>query len=357
MSRPELFDLVALGGTALTRARFRVTLLGPRFELPPRSLILVTHRSDWDIPLTCNASRRGRFAAKPVFVARDDLFLPGFLAGYPPLPLPLRRALAGLDVGRVLRGQRLALPVASASRAQLVQVARELPSLPLDALPGDAVAAIRERARRLGGTEPRLLGDLLDGRYLDLLWRGWRRRDSLPGLDEFWARRQTVARRDFQALLDHVAGGGSLVVYPEGHPSPDGAIGPLERGLGVLVRRARPDALIPFGLAYDPLCRGRTRAYLAVGDPVPPAPRETERTVLAALRRTMPLTAGQVAAHALLHGRDARSVAAEALAEESRPREPRLAELLDEALAAAGVAPRHLLERLDLEFRSARAPA
>lgn len=357
MRSPRLFDAVALGGTAVTRARFAVRMLNERWELPPRSLLLVTHRSDWDIPLTTNVYWSGGMWGRDprlVFVARDDMFLPGFLAGYPRrLPLSVRRALTRVDVGGALRAHGLALPIASASRAQLAHVAREEPSLPLETLPETAEAA-RRRARRLGLREPRTLGDLLDAAYLDLLWPRWRTRGELPAADAFWTRRQALARRDFEGLLEHVASGGTLAIYPEGHPSPDGAIGPLERGLSVLVRRARPDLLIPVGLAYDPLARGRTRAYVAVGDPIAAAPRETEARVLAALRRTLPLTPGQVAAHAVLHGLDPRRVAGEAL-QEQRPREPRLAALLDEALAAAGRAPRALLERLDLEFRSARA--
>lgn len=357
MRRPHLFDLVALGGTALTRARFRVRMLTGPWELPPRSLLLVTHRSDWDIPLTTNLYSSGRLwrqEHRPVFVARDDMFLPGFLGGYPPsLPLRLRRALERVDVGGVLRAAELALPIASAGRVHLVHVARDEPALPVETVP-ELAEALRRRAARLGRPAPRRFGEALDGDFLDLLWRRWYRREELPGLERLWGRRQALARRDFEALLEHIAAGGSLVIYPEGHPSPDGAIGPLERGLSVLVRRARPDALIPVGLAYDPLARGRPRAYLAVGEPLAAAPRGTEAVVLAALRRTMPLTAGQVAAHALVQGLDPDRVAADAL-EEERPREPRLRELLGEALEVARRSPRPLLERLDLEFRSARA--
>ena len=352
----RLFDLVALGGTAVTRARFRVTVLAGRVELPPRSLLLVTHRSDWDIPLTTNVYRpAGMWARDPrlVFVARDDMFLPGFVAGYPRgLPAPLRRALARVDVGRILRRHRLALPIASASRAQLAQVAHGEPELPLDVLPQDAAADVRERARRLGRPEPRRLGDLLDAAYLDLLWPCWRDRAELPGLDAFWGRRRAVARRDFEALVAHLDSGGTLVVYPEGHPSPDGAIGPLERGLGVLVRRARPELLVPVGLGYDPLCRGRTRAYVAVGEPFEPPASGVDDAVLAALRRAMPVTAGAVAAHALVQGADPVEVAEAALAS-GRPREPRLRELLPEAVEAARRTQRALVERLDLEHRSA----
>jgi hypothetical protein len=67
------------------------------------------------------------------------------------------------------------------------------------------------------------------------------------------------------------------------------------------------------------------------------------------MRRTMPLTAGQLAAHALLHGARPEP--------DGRPADPRLAELLPAARAAARIAPRAVVERLDLELRSARGEA
>jgi hypothetical protein len=334
------FDAVAVGGTAATRARFRVRSLVRPFRLEPKTLLLVTHRSDWDIPLTTNIYWPGRMWARDprlVFVARDDLYLPGFLGGYPPgLPLPLRRALARVDVGRGLAAGRLALPIASATRARIADVRADDPAVPLAAVPAEPFL---ERARRLGRRPPRTLGEL-DGAYLDLLWAAYDHAE-LPGLDGFWARRQARARREFEALLEWVASGGSLAIYPEGRPSPDGAIGPLQRGLSLLIRRAEPDQLVAGGLAYDPLGRGRPRAYVALGEALPPT-----ADVLAAMRRTLPLTPGQLAAHAVLHG-----VAPEP---DGRPAEPRLRELLPEALAAARTAPRAVLERLDLELRSAR---
>jgi hypothetical protein len=143
------------------------------------------------------------------------------------------------------------------------------------------------------------------------------------------------------------------VLYPEGRPSPDGAIGPLQRGLGLLIRRARPDVLVTAALAYDPLGPGRTRAYVAVGTPFPPPAKGAEDAVLDGFRALLPLTPGQVAAHAAVQGIDPELVAARAL-EEGRPAEPRLRALLPGAVAAAREAPRSVLERLDLEFRSAR---
>jgi 1-acyl-sn-glycerol-3-phosphate acyltransferase len=336
-------DLVAVGGTLSTRARFRVRMLTGRFELPPRSLVVVTHRSDWDIPLTTNIYWPGgmwRRGVDMTFVARDDMFLPGFVAGYGALPLPLRRALARVDVGGGLRRHRLALPIASAARAHLVDVAHDDPALPLPEALGEPFLV---RARALGIAAPRTLGAARQPPFLDLLWR-WVEPGDADGLDGFWGRRRAQARRDLEALIARLDEGGALTLYPEGRPSPDGAIGPLQRGLSVLIRRAKPDAIVPIGLAYDPLTRGRTRAYVAVGEAFPPPAHDVEASVLRALRKTMPLTAGQVAAHTRLHGAEPEL--------DDRPAEPRLRALLPEALAVP--APAQLLERLDREFLTAR---
>jgi hypothetical protein len=40
------FHTIGPAVSAIPRVRFSVRVLTPRFELPPRSLLLVTHRSD-----------------------------------------------------------------------------------------------------------------------------------------------------------------------------------------------------------------------------------------------------------------------------------------------------------------------
>jgi hypothetical protein len=305
------FHAIGLTVPAVTRLRFDLRVLTPRFELPPRSLLLLTHRSDWDVPVTANVYWAGRFWRRDpqlLFVARDDLFLPGFLAGYPPgLPRPLRRALARVNVGPALLHGRLGVPIASAAHARLADLRLYDPSL----------VPTRDPERLWAAIEP-------DGE-----------------LQAFWAHRAARARRDFQRLVEHVRGGGCLALYPEGRPSPDGSIGPLQRGLDVLIRRARPTSIVVGGIAYDPLGPGRTRAYLALTEPLPP-----DTDVLRTMCATLPLTAGQLAAHERLRG-----VAPEP---DGRPADPRLAAQLPAARTAAGRAPRALLERLDRELTSTR---
>jgi 1-acyl-sn-glycerol-3-phosphate acyltransferase len=310
------FHTIGPAVSVIPRLRFDVRVLTPRFELPPRSLLLVTHRSDWDVPLTANVYWAGRFWRRDprlLFVARDDMFLPGFLGGYPPgLPRLARRALGRINVGPALLRGDLGVPIASATRARLADVRLYDPSL-------------------VPPADPERLWEVVE-------------RDDRPELAGFWAHRAAQARRDFRRLVEHVRGGGCLALYPEGRPSPDGAIGPLQRGLDVLIRRARPASIVVAGIAYDPLGPGRTRAYLALSPPLPP-----DTDVLAAMRATLPLTAGQLAAHELLRGVEP--------APDGRPADPRLAAQLPAARSAANRAPRSVLERLDLELTSARGAA
>jgi 1-acyl-sn-glycerol-3-phosphate acyltransferase len=175
---------------------------------------------------------------------------------------------------------------------------------------------------------------------------------------EFWSRRAGRAANDLRELVDVVAAGNPLLLFPEGRPSPDGEIGPLQRGLGALVRRGRPPAVRPIALAYDPLVRGRTRVTLAFGAAVAPPERGVEEWALTLLRRAMPLTCGQLAARRL--GEDETVAAIREALDEGRPVEPDLLRAgrrrrrLAEAFAAAAARPADAAF-LAREFASARA--
>ena len=124
---------------------------------------------------------------------------------------------------------------------------------------GPPRAALLARRRR---------GDVLRGEYADLLWGR-----SHLGTRTDWTsseRESGPGRGDFRTLVEIVRDGNVLIVFPEGRPSPDGEIGPIRPGIGVLVRRASLAAVRPLAVAYDPLVRGRTRACIAHGPPVQP---------------------------------------------------------------------------------------
>jgi hypothetical protein len=365
---PDLYDAVGHGMWAYSHAAFRVTLSGGPFAPEPGTLVVVTHRRETDVPLLGPplyfgmGGRRNR-TDRLHFAARDDMFLPGFFAGFPPdLPARVRRLLYPVGVGRWLPLVNV-FPIRSASVARLGEVLAANADEPLaELVPEETLDAFRAR----GPVER--AGEALRGAYADLLWQAVSPGEGVTGeLDEFWSRRAAQAAGDFRRLVELLREGRVLIVFPEGRPSPDGEIGPIRPGIGALVRRGRPAALRPLTIAYDPLVRGRTRVNLALGQPVTPPEGEVETEILGLLRQTMPLTGGQFVASRLEAGAEADpSVLERDLAEavalagaEGRPVEPDLLtpdgrrHRLAEALA---VAPRRSRELpvLAREHASAR---
>jgi 1-acyl-sn-glycerol-3-phosphate acyltransferase len=366
-----IYEAVALGLTGYARAAFRVRAVGERRPLEPGTLIVSSHRSDADVPLFVAGFYRCahgllRRNGRVHFAVRDDLFLPGFFAGYPPrLPLAARRLLFPLGIGGVFGRAVPCLPIRSAKRMRLVELLGEHEDEPLaELLPPGFREPFVERAAALGQPEPQRAGDVLGGSYADLLWRD-ADDTELTGerAEESWRRRGAAAAGDFRGLVDVVRGGGYLLIFPEGRPSPDGSIGPLMRGVAALVRRAAPRSVLPLAPAYDPLSRGRPRAFLGLGTPSAAPVADAEVEVLRLLRRTTPLTVGQVVARfatdpASLERRLGAEVREARAA--GRPFEPELEggayrrERLDEAVAAAADAEPAVLERLAREYASAR---
>ena len=307
----DLYDAVGHGMWAYSNAAFRVEVLGGEKPDPgPGTLVAVTHRKETDVPvigppLYFAMGGRRNTTGRMHFAARDDMFVPGFFAGFPPdLPLRARRLLYRVGVGKWLPRVNV-FPIRSASVARVGEVLAAAPERALaELVPEETVAALSERAAACGLDPPARGGDVLHGVYADLLWQPLSPEDT-RGLEEFWSRRAAQAAGDFRTLVEIVRDGNVLIVFPEGRPSPDGEIGPIKPGIGALVRRGKPRAIRPLALAYDPLVRGRTRVHLALGEPVEPPTEDVEGALLALLRVTMPLTCGQVVAARLQAGADA----------------------------------------------------
>lgn len=366
-----LYDAVGLGMWAYSNAAFRVVLLGPRrFRLEPGTIIAVTHRRETDVPVISPALYFGARLWRNVdermaFAARDDMFVRGFFAGFSADLSPRRRKL----LYRIGVGSMLPLvhvhPIGSARLALVKDVLEERPHDALDeVVPGELVQLFRSRAAELGVPPPGRAQDVLGGEYADLLWRSVSADDlGSDGHERLWARRAAEAAGGFRSLVELVRAGRSLVVFPEGRPSPDGEIGPLRRGVDALIRRARPRYLLPVALAYDPLVRRRTRVVVSFGDFLAPPAKDVERTVLDVMRRRMPLTCGQFVASELLAGRTPAPAglaeAIEAARQEERPVDPDLrtgegrSRRLADALAAAERRRDHL-PYLAREYQSAR---
>lgn len=376
---PNLYDAVARGMWTYSHAAFRVetVTIGP-LRIEPGTLIASTHRKESDVPVICpplyfaGGMRRDR-TRRMHFAARDDMFLPGFFAGFPAnLPRAVRKALYPVGVARWLPVVDVH-PIRSATVARLGEVLAALPREPLERVAApETVAELEARAASSGLGRPVAAGDVLRGEFADILWRPVSPGAGVQaGLDGYWSARAAQAARDFRVLVELLRSRTTLLVFPEGRPSPDGEIGPVRPGSGALLRRGRPVAVQPVGLAYDPLVRGRVRIVIGFPEPVAaPQGRDAETALLEVLRRSVPLTAGQLAAHMLLRGAEAdpRALlgeleeAVEAAREDGRPVESELLSAagrgrrLAEALSVAPAKP-EALSFLAREYASARVPA
>jgi 1-acyl-sn-glycerol-3-phosphate acyltransferase len=359
-----LYDAVGIGMRAYSRSVFRVRYVGPKsFRLRPGTLIAATHRKETDVPLIASelyfrGSLWKRRSEGMHFAARDDMFLRGFFAGFPPEMSPrARRLLFPISVGRFL--PRVAVhPISSASTARLAELLAASPDEPLgDVAPERLLPGLRERGLPASARS----GEALQGSYADLLWEPVTRGE---GPEAFWSARATRATTDFRELVGVMREGKSLVVFPEGRPSPDGEVGPLRRGLDALVRRGKPERILPVTLAYDPLVRGRTEVTVVFADTMPPPHGGLENAVLERLKKQTALTSGQFVAHELAAGREPHpaAFAAELVSSRAlgRPIDPVLADparraaKLAEARAAAEAKPEEL-SFLAKEFESARS--
>jgi len=349
---------------AYSRAAFRVRYVGPKsFRLRPGTLIAATHRKETDVPVIApeiyfRAALWKHRNERMHFAARDDMFLRGFFAGFPPEMSPrVRRLLFPLSVGRFLPRVEVH-PISSASSARLYELLDATPgALVADVVPERLLAPLRER----GLAESARSEDALRGEFADLLWEPVSRGE---GRETFWSARAARATADFRELVTLMRDGRSLVVFPEGRPSPDGEIGPLRRGLDALVRRGKPERVLPVTLAYDPLVHGRTEVVLVFAETMPPPHGGLEEAVLERLKKSTALTTGQFVAHELSEGREPHPAAFAAELESAgvlgRPVDPALTDTatraakLAQARAVAEAKPEEI-PFLAREYESARS--
>ena len=189
--------------------------------------------------------------------------------------------------------------------AKVMRLARALEAVPpdtdLDAvLPSEITVELRDRAYAVGLDRPRVSSQVLRGEYADLLWKHYSPDDlAAPEFADSWQRRIEGARRDIERITGLLRDGRPFLFFPEGRPSPDGTIGPLRRGLRILVRFGRVRALRMMSLAYDPLTVGRPYAYLSIGRQLDEPFANLDELVLGGLRHSVPLTLGQIVSHEL----------------------------------------------------------
>jgi len=251
-------------------------IIPPDFRLVPGSLVVSNHLRDCDVPVLTAAlcRRRGLHMLNPLpfCAAREDLFRRGFvsdlLCNWPrPVTWVLGRVpLDGLF--RILRVQ----PIRRIREFTLGETVSALRAAGFaNADPRDVFCARgqREVACALGALPARV--DAIETTHLGALrlahW-GLRRlrvrvlRELAPGF------RATISGQ-IGRLVELISTGRVVYLAPEGVTSRSGRFGCVRAGAWEVYRRcAKPPPVLPVALSYDPLCSGRVRAVVGVGQPL-----------------------------------------------------------------------------------------
>ena len=317
-----LYDAVAAGMWTYTPA-FRVTVIGP--ELQARA----AHADRLDAP-----PRNGRPADLPTLYYGARLWRNrSERMSLRPATTCFCRASSPASPGPWPRARRVSLPAQRGpfpcpayrcirSRAPTSRGPRGRRAFPRTRSSYPAARCRTSSESRGRGVAPPVRGgDVLRGEYADLLWRlvapERLRARQLLGCACCPRRRPTsAARRPRPRRWDarRLSGGASLARR-------------RDRAAAPRARRSRAPCeaewFLPVGIAYDPLGRGRTRAFVSIGPRIAPPAEDVEAATLRHLRRSTPLTCGQWVAHERLAGGEATEArlaeAVRAAREEARP--------------------------------------
>jgi 1-acyl-sn-glycerol-3-phosphate acyltransferase len=299
-----LYAVVGAGMWGFTQSRFRAEVVGvPLPRVAAGQVWIATHRAETDVPLLAgllfvHAGMWRGAASRLYFAARDDLFRPGVVAAGVSLPGPVARLAWPLSPGPWLPRVR-AYPIRRPTGLKLEQVVADLPAdTSLESVIGPRLISLVHRSGNARGrSAPRTVADIRDARHARVLWEDVREDDLVGALGgEIWRRHVARAAGDVRRLVGMVRDGRPMLLFPEGRVSPDGAIGPIGDLLDLVVRRGHPRAVVPLGIAYDPLTRHRTEAVVGAGTPISPGHEPILAAAGSALRRAVPVTAGQLLA-------------------------------------------------------------
>ncbi|APZ42470.1 1-acyl-sn-glycerol-3-phosphate acyltransferase [Acidihalobacter ferrooxydans] len=278
----------------------------------PGALVLSNHRRDSDGPLLGGVLMHPeglRFkGVEPFFIAREDLFRPGFLGQYlQDYPRPLR----------LLRH----LPLAGALSAIQLRPLRRIPEYSLGEVLTDVLEQLGDRplaqtlrpawvqrvAHALGRDAAvlRVSDALRAPRALRYQTHAFRRltRATFRALLPY---QRSVIAGQLQAFAHLVEDGATILLEPEGRISPDGRFHRPRQALHYLLNAStRTPHILPVAITYDFMRPGRTRVLVRFGPPLHglsgQSRRATDATVARAVLGLWTVCASQLTGYYLLH--------------------------------------------------------
>jgi 1-acyl-sn-glycerol-3-phosphate acyltransferase len=312
----------------IVRALFRIEESGLSERVPKPCLIVANHRRDADIPILGVFLGRRRGAritgVLPHFVAREDLFEPGFLWHYWRSPwLVLARLISpAIPLARILQVFK-AHPIHRIPEQSLAIVLgdfrRYLGDRGLDAVLHPRWTA---RLAAAGAAPEQTLSWLLRRarRFDSLVGGGWgHRRLNRAAFHVFKPVERARISAHLAVFARALAGAEAVMLAPEGSNSPDGHFQRPRAGAWRIAREAGGNLpVLPVGLAYDPSASGRRmRVFVHAGPNFAagehPNRRAFDAAVAGAILRATTLTGSHFAAHLVLSAEPGERVTAPAL--------------------------------------------
>ena len=286
------------------------------YTASPSTLITINHRRDLDIiiaiPILHLRKTLSRNNLRPNFIARDDLFDPGFLSAHFLIPWPLGKIIHKVNIASIMRTLR-AQPISHLVRKRTAPLLRDVISTVGDLKLKEVIrqdkleelAKLLDKKHRAGLSELSVSDFLgydycvLHQRFSDvgILQEGLSQKIRKHSLNAIGKQLQVFAH-----ILDE---GGICLLAPEGHLSPDGRFWPVKSGLHRLLSMTKERVrILPINTTYDFMTRGRMRVYVSIGEEIL-QPKELQKVELEKLvQRTIvglgPVTMGQLGSEYLL---------------------------------------------------------
>jgi 1-acyl-sn-glycerol-3-phosphate acyltransferase len=295
------------------RTQYRVEVAGlAHFSGSPATLVVANHRRDTDVPMIATAlgGRHGpvRREVLPHFVAREDLFRPGFLGHYlDTWPALLRTSLAAIPIDKIIHALQ-AHPMRRIPERSLREVLEDILRCEGDLAVHEVLRpAWIEKFHRLapdrGG--PLTVQECLDRRYAQLLRSDYGlARLSMARFRQRRQAEQAAIAGHLDCFIRLLEQGAVVQIEPEGRLSRDGRLGRMRSALYILLNAPQAEVrVLPVAVTYDAMTRSRPGAFVRFGAETFAlrglSQQETNRCMAALLARLMTLTASQLGCHFL----------------------------------------------------------
>lgn len=279
------------------------------------TIITINHKRDLDIPIIASILHLHRTVFKNKlrmhFIARDDLFYPGFLTAHFPFPGLPGRLIHHVNISPVMKALR-AHPIHHLVRKRIGSLMREIVQLGGDIQLKHVVKPVGiQYFAELSGRKADAFAGITVKEFLGHSFCRLQQQTTdigiIPGELSRVLRERMLASinrqlKVFTRILDE---GGICLLAPEGQLSPDGRFWPVKSGLHRLVSMTHCDArVLPVNITYDFMARGRMKIYVTIGKEIRNlrglGKIGLEREVQKSMGTLAPLTLGQLGSNFIL---------------------------------------------------------